>query len=301
MKTNLIKNGLAGRYKILVRKEDGSVKQETAWFDNLITDAGINRMGHGGVGTQAYVGSSSTPANVVDVALQSLVASTSSVINDVAGNTNVSPYYGWARRTFRFATGVATGNLSEVGVGWGAGLFSRAIIVDLAGNPTTITVLSDESLDVIYELRLYPPLADNTFTCDISGVTYTCVRRASRVTSESWAPINIFGAGILGLYYITAFNGVIGSITTAPNGSTYSKNSAGFGVYTDYTYNITIPLEFGLTEGNVSGGISALELTQSGGSQTGGSFQISFSPAIPKDATKTLNLTFQISWARHAV
>ncbi len=85
------------------------------------------------------VGSGNAAPAETDTALQAR-ASTSN-INVQSNNSNVSPRYGWRRRTFRFAAGAAAGNLSEVGVGWTTtAVFSRALILDGSGNPTTITV-----------------------------------------------------------------------------------------------------------------------------------------------------------------
>ncbi len=45
-----------------------------------------------------------------------------------------------------------------MGIGWNANpsgaLFSRALIVDAEGDPTTIAKLADEQLDVEYEFRV---------------------------------------------------------------------------------------------------------------------------------------------------
>src|SRR5690606_32973092 len=49
-------------------------------------------------------------------------------------------------------------------------IFNRARVVDEMGNPTTITVLSDEFLEVIYEITLYTiDGATGTLTINIDG------------------------------------------------------------------------------------------------------------------------------------
>src|SRR5690606_37976758 len=49
-------------------------------------------------------------------------------------------------------------------------IFNRARVVDEMGNPTTITVLSDEFLEVIYEITLYAiDGATGTLTINIDG------------------------------------------------------------------------------------------------------------------------------------
>ncbi|WP_251258216.1 hypothetical protein, partial [Enterobacter hormaechei] len=124
--------------------------------------------------TFCRVGSGNTAPAVTDTVLVSQVASSSTqqAINN--GVDRSGAFYAWVRRTTRFTTGTAAGTLAEVGVSptTSGPLFSRALILDSGGNPTTITVLPDETLDVTYELRLYPTLTDATGTVDIAGVTY---------------------------------------------------------------------------------------------------------------------------------
>jgi hypothetical protein len=53
----------------------------------------------------------------------------------------------------------------------------------------------------------------------------------------------------------------------------------------------------GLSQGNLAGGITAIRILTS----AMGAYQISFSPAIPKDATKVLTFGLTLSWARAAI
>src|SRR5574337_1573872 len=179
---------LAGKFSLVAHKLDGSSRVLAEWFDNLIVDNGLNRIGTGSYMDQCYVGTGSTAPTNADTALEMQVASTSSIHATTSGTSTSPPYYGYSRRTFRFGVGAAAGNLTEVGVGWYSGtnmLFSRALIKDIDGNPTTVTVLSDEVLDVAYEFRNYAPPADSApYVVTISGVDYTFVTRAASVTGN---------------------------------------------------------------------------------------------------------------------
>ncbi len=64
--------------------------------------------------------------------------------------------------------------------------------------------------------------------------------------------------------------------------------------YTPGSLQNSATATWGLTEGNVGGVRSFL------GNPNGLGYQVqySFDPVIPKDNTKTLQLTFQCSWAR---
>jgi hypothetical protein len=304
-----VRCGLEGRYRLIVRKADTEeVTKDTGWFKNLILDSGLNRMGTASFMTHCQVGTSNVAPAVAQGNLSADLAGTATVQSTVASTQAAAPYYGKMVRIYRFAAGVATGTLAEVGVGWGIDnvtsppgqpvLFSRALITDTSGNPTTITVLPDEVLDVVYELRQYPDLIDKVFMAVISGVTYDCVLRAALVTTDSvWADtiddafgpyLNTSSAGIV-------YNGTLQGITQDPSGSSDSAESVPTsGAYTNGTYQRTMSAFWGLTRGNLAGGITALSMRS-----TRGGYKMSFSPPIPKDNTKTLTLTMRFFWARY--
>lgn len=180
---------LKGRYRLDVFKQDdegneipGS-RREVDWFDNLITNYGLDNIGirpnKSCRGCQ--VGSGSTAPNFTDTALASRVGSSVNRFSTTSGRDYTDPLnrFMWRRRVYRFVPGTATGNITEVGVCFGdndsattggalsptAPLFSRALILDGGGSPVTITVAADETLDVTYEERVYIP--DNV---DVTGV-----------------------------------------------------------------------------------------------------------------------------------
>lgn len=152
---------VGARFKFITSKANGHVSKETAWFNNLVLDAGLDAMGGGGTAdiTHVWVGTGNSTPTPTQTGLDNTLAGTSTTsAGDQRGvQTSNLPYYYWMRRTFRFDLGVAAGNLSEVGLGNdSSALFNRALIKDNSGNPITVTVLSDEFLDVVVELRVYP-------------------------------------------------------------------------------------------------------------------------------------------------
>lgn len=130
-----------GWFKFEAISEDGTRRVLADWFPNLITDQGLNQMGTLATWLNAcQVGSGSTVPAVSDTQLVTRVAGTTTIQSTVQGIQSTPPYYASRTRTYRFAAGVATGTLSEVGVGTTAtvgNLYSRALILDGAGNPTT--------------------------------------------------------------------------------------------------------------------------------------------------------------------
>lgn len=295
--------GFRGFIKLEAVRPDGRVRPLTDWFPNLVTDVGLNRIGSGNYLTACHVGSNNTTPTVADTSLGGYIAGTTTVQATSTGNTTVSPYYSWKRITYRFATaGAAAGNIAEVGIATAAAqagsiLFSRALVLDELGAPTTVTVLSDEVLDVTYELRLYPPLTDVTGTVVISGsATHDYVLRASSVTSNtSWgyylgstASMSHRSGNELAVY-----NGAIGTITQAPSGSSLSVGLSNLAYGNNNLYRDAVG-SFGLNYGNVDGGIKSVRFAT-----TLGAFQYELTPIVPKDNTKTLTLTQRVLWGRY--
>ena len=285
----------AGWFKLEAIRPDGTRRVLADWFPNLILDGGLDRMGeNSNYLSWCQVGSGSTAPVATQTALINRIAGTNTLQAQVYGAQATAPYYGWYRRTYRFAKGVAAGNLSEVGVGWdtSGSLFSRALILDGGGSPTTITVLSDEVLDVTYELRRYPGTVDLTGTVVLGGVTHNWVSRAAAVTnSQFWA-----GTGAMVLEYAAAFNGDIGPVTASTPSGTSGTLSITALAYSSGSYTRAATVSAGLNDYNLSGGIRSI-WTYAYYSGIG-SYQIQFDPAIPKDNTKVLSLTIQHSWAR---
>ena len=292
--------GLEGYFTLKVIRPDGTVRKSLT-FKNLILNAGLNRMGTGSIVNAVQVGSGSTAPVVTDTALQSYVAGTYTLRGNEYGYQSSTPYFGWTRVTYRFAEGDAAGNLSEVGVGWdiSGSLFSRALIVDSLGAPTTITVLSDEVLDVTYELRLYPPLTDATFDITISGVTYACVLRPGLVNSSAWEPRNIFSHGATYAYSLLCWTGDLGTMFESPSGTNFGYVGSTYEPYSNNSLKRRFNVKWDLDAGNHADKIKSMSMSQDNPSL--GNWQVSFTPVIPKDETKELNLPFEISWARKTI
>lgn len=300
MKHLAIDAELEGFYRMTVTRPDGT-QRHTAWFPNLITTSGLNRIGTGGVGAYALVGSGSAAPAFADTTLQALVGWTSTIQVSSDGTSPTAPYFGWHRRTYRFAAGVAAGNLSEVGIGWSnndgsSPVFSRALIRDSEGNPTTITVLGDEVLDVQYELRLYSPTVDVPFTMLVSGMTVDCVARAASVTEAQWSPRYLLDYGSQVQYFIYPYVGPIGTVLQSPSGNNASSEAPSPNPYANNSMKRTYTATWALDVGNLAEGIGAFLLAPYYNNL--GVFQISVNPKIMKDNTKILTMNFEISWTR---
>lgn len=293
---------LSGRYMLRATRPDGSERVVADWFDNLVLDNGLNRIGTDGIASTAVVGSGSTaPANGQST-LVSLVGSTTNAPSADVNGTDLANGFAYVRRTFRFAAGVAAGNLAEVGIGWASNnLFSRALIRDSGGTPTTVTILSDETLDVVYELRVYWPTTDNVTTVSIGGTNYTVTVRASDV--GQWANGTSMFAHLLAnglassLQDVLGYGpGALGAVTDGPGGSFLNRpNTYGFDdTYVNNSYERKYKLIAGLSE--ITSDIGAFNVIT-----PLGVFKMGFSPSLPKTAFNTLTINFKLAWARKVI
>src|SRR5690606_5394247 len=130
-----------------------------------------------------------------DTALQSFLGAGGSIQESwVTRNTTVSPRSITVGVRIRGNEGAIVGNVAEIALTRGspsssAPIFNRARVVDEMGNPTTITVLSDEFLEVIYEITLYAiDGATGTLTINIDGTptNFDYEIRPISMNSTSW-------------------------------------------------------------------------------------------------------------------
>ena len=289
-------------FKVDDRGEEipGSRHQPVPPFRNLITDSGLDRMGTNADWLSwCQVGAGATGPSVGDTALSSRLAATSTIQVSSLTAQPAAPYYVARTNTYRFPAGAAAGNLSEVGVGWGStgSLFSRALILDALGSPTTITVLADELLDVTYQFRQYTPSVDSAFNLTLGGIVHSVVSRAANVNDSSgdnWAVAQTgTSASNSAPSLSSARQGPIGVETSTPAGTASGSNSTTPSPYTAASHYMDITAFWGNPQGNLPGGIGAF-LVKMGI----GLYQFGFTPKIMKTADDTLSLTFRHSWSR---
>lgn len=300
-----VEGEIEGRYTLRAVKKDGSGSRLLADFHNLILDNGLAFiLGPGSSDPLQFVrvGAGSTPPSVDQSQLVSQIASSNSVQSQAVTFAAASPYWIRRTRTIRFATGVATGNIAEVGIGWsGSGdtLFSRELVRDSEGNPTTVVVEADEFLDVTYSATIYPSLVDGLSTLNLNGNSHAVTLRASLLGSSSSAPAGFFGVPVLtrdtgtGATLVSAggISPITGQVTGAQTAVTnvvqpYVPGS-GYG---------EVEIQLGLAQGNI-GGISAMQISMLAFHP----FQVSFDPPVPKTASQIFKFRLRINLARRDV
>ena len=305
-------SGVQGWYKLEAIKTDSSgVPIESTrriiadWFPNLITNAGLDRLGaEAAPFPNCQVGIGNTAPSVSDTQLANRVASTTQS-STTTGSSSSAPYYGWCRIKYRFDAGVATGTLAEVGVGWAStgSLYSRSLIVDAQGPPTTVTVQPSEVLDVTYEHRIYAPTSDANNQVTINGTTYTFTTRPLDVTGNSWrfrGDIHAFSSSSATWNAYDA-TGLTASTNALPAGSPSAFVSApSVSAYSNGTYYRDHTCVASTDGANVSGGIDLI-VVSFGSNSTAGRFQYLVTPAIQKTSSQSLALTIRQTWARKTI
>lgn len=291
---------------------------------NLITDYGWTRLSNLNVlnnsstsgGATCQLGASNTAPTTGDTALGALIASKqgftpgSTVLgtgSDVLGN------YSYSRYAFVFPLGGVVGNVAEVGykvLNADTSLTSRSLVKDAMGNPAVIVVTAADQLTVMYELRYYRSSLDITGSVTVAGVptTYT-LRTGSPVSGTSTSTSQLGGLNPTFTTSVSHYG--TGSTLGAPNTGVSGTqlgltNRAATGLVITVTPTntvITFSLgPFSTTEGNSSGGVlnAQFQFGDGGSVSLGayGAIKMNFSPAIPKDSTKTITYSFSFTFTR---
>ena len=305
-----MKVGLRGEYR-LVLNAGTDRESDSGWVPNLITDYGMDslasdvspsRMGYCAVGT-----GSAAPANT-DTGLQAFLAAQTPFASTSPSIDSTSPYQQHYTNQFNFAQGAVVGNVTELGVGpnnTGTNLFSRCLIVDGTGAPTALTVTSIDQLTVYYRLNITYDLTDHAGSVTLAGTAYSYTARVSSATAIG-AKYVIAQGGLAIPSIAATYNQILlvaygstaalGSLTSTPSGTQAppSATSQSVAAYTPGSFYRDVTVTLGATIGNPPGGIGAVLFSTS----SDFIWQYQFTPVIPKDNTKTLSLTFRVSWAR---
>lgn len=304
--------GLAGEFCFrLIRVIEGQevVVRELSG-SNHITDVGLDMIGIGEFDSNCVIGTGTSPEDDSDTALDNQIASVG--FSQVQSNSNTypgSPNFEAVRtKTWRFGAGTGTGIITEVGITAdqsGIKLFSRALVRDEVGAPTSIEKQSFEILDVTHVLRLYPPLDDiETTVTNLanSAVHDVTIRQFGATSSNFWRAAKPAGgvqgvnnqanpqASGSGLVARTATS--MGFPTAGATFGTFSQTVGSYGSgnhYIDAQLQITTGGFNGLPSGNI---VSLYFATWPG------TFQYEFDPPIYKDNQYTFRFKVRISWGR---
>ena len=202
-------------------------------------------------------------------------------------------------------TGLNNVNISEVGLASNYSntttyyLCTRALIKDSQGNPTTITVLSGEILEVYYKLWSVFDTTDKTGQINVldgagNQVAYNYKARLMKVGNTSYTSyVNSLSRDWKKQYL---YSGDLVAITGTPSGELYSSGSLQVSPYVLGSYKSVYSFEVATSVGNGKIRTYALEVL--------GYWQIRFGSVaddspITKTSTQSLTIPVEVSWGRY--
>jgi hypothetical protein len=292
----------------LIDAKTGAVKRELD-FPNLIVDAGLDFIGQSGTPltcmTYAGMGTGGTaPANS-DTTLQTPIGTR--ITRDSTG-TSSGPAFAYWQQTFQFTflEPNANGNLAEIGLfsaSSGGSMWTRQVLKDSFGVPTTITKTSAERLQVTYNMRLYSPTVDVSGNVTITGVgvvAYT-VRAANISSSGSWGafPLTGYFAGGSTGSYLKESNvlGTTSSTIAGTEDGTTIHTSISIAAYTPGSFQRQHTIFWDTNRGNFGTGVGGMAFGGTNGNAY--MFQCSFGTQIAKNALKQLTIVAMLAWGRY--
>jgi len=293
-----IHTGLGARFKLQVRKlGTNKITKESAWSDNIVLDSGLARMSVGTWIDRCCVGTGNSMPVASQVALDNFLASTTTNSSKVISlQTVTAPYYSQITQKWSFGIGVAAGNISEIGLGWGnANLWDRALVKDASGNPTTITVLADEYLDVTSEIRIYPKAS-------VKGAFNLLDKTGAVKSTHNYAGIPYlsrtvdYANGKLTFDYVRLYAGDMGgSATSQPTGI---MSIGGLNITYPTPTSAQCIATFSLNNANNSH--RSITLTIGGlGIHEHTLYKMQIDPPITKTNLQVMTYTVTMSWGRY--
>lgn len=307
--------GLYGEVKVIVKRADDTVRLDTGFFPNVITNLGLDAIGNDNdlFNYCAVGGGNSKPLNTntkLDnfLAVGSRISSESKYDYDPVRDTE---FYKCSRTVgYRFE-GLDNKNISEVGLvgDYASGqhpAYTRTLIKNSAGEPTVITVLSGEILELHYRLWQVFDVKDKdqVVTAMIDGVEvpFNVKIRLAGVGGNlggSWSYAAVVGAHLTfqGNNYHQFGTGELGEITGLNSGLTNAYPSLSWEAYQLSTYKRKFYVNASITD--------AVHPIRSFLFFTGlGAYQVRFGTVdgdLPIDKTNQdiLQLGFEMSWGRY--
>lgn len=299
----------AGRYKLQVINLDGSLKHDSGWFDNLITNAGLNTYGGIVANTfRAYIGTGSSVAET-DTSMGA-VATTTSYTRQYSYQETNAPYWGRERFVFSFPIGAYVGAINDVGIGWGTGVASFTPLYSHALLPSPITLGSIDQVILTYD-HYYCVSAAAESTFELNGVLTTCICKPviPKYDSTSLAtPGNVYNFSE-NIYAQTQF---FSGFVLAPVNNLRT-------IYTSYTTFVNAPTDTSITNAYTPGSnkisysktwnaekgnytnINGFMIYSHPGRFSASGFAGSLNPPFTKSNLQKLTLQGEATWARTAV
>ncbi|PIT51892.1 hypothetical protein BHC44_09795 [Snodgrassella alvi] len=292
-----------GLFQFEVRKSGtDELVQKTGWMPNLVLDQGLDFMATGYWFKGCAVGTDGSKPYATQNGLGAQHAYKGSHDAGFYGvyNKDGVLYY-WMRRRFRFAAGTFNKTtLAEVAILNNSGkCWNRALITDADGKQSTITLLSDEYLDVTCEVRCYLSLEDVNSTVNVVDKNNVTLMVLNTITRPGSVSMGSALAGSLDspMNQWLQFNDAklgkseLGDINSDVRGVYCSKVS--IQPYVSGSHQCTADIEFGLDNANDTD-----FRVFSTGSRKFPSWQVGFSEPIRKTSSQAFIFRVTLSWGR---
>ena len=303
----------AGRYKLRVITPCGSIRHETGWFDNLITNAGLDAKGGVRANTlRAWIGTGTTAAET-DTSMTA-VATTISVTETKSHNNSTAPAWAKSRYVFTFAAGSYVGTISDVGVGWGTGVASFTPLYSHAILPSPVTLGEIDQVILTYDHYYVGPSELTTYEFEINGIVTSTISKISYLSPSN---VDTY-LGSLSSLHIYFSNGsgnreaiIRSGISTPSPNNLYSVSSGSLlakskmdnftiTAYTSGSYQRSYAVTFNAERGNWQN-INGVWLPFYEDTGTNMGAISKFDPAFTKSDLQKLTLNGVWSWARTTV
>lgn len=311
--------GIAGEFRCVVKRADGSVKEDTGYQRNLILNQGLDFFG-GEKGTDMMQLCQVGEGNATPVATQTALISYKAQVSGAASSMDYSyaddgsGFYK-CNRVVKFTfSSLGNANISEVGLASNnAGtpyLCTRALLKDTLGDTTTITVLTGEVLEIYYKLWKVVSIADSSYAVTMSdgkggSIAYTARTRLAKVGDLRWGD-GIGKALNTDRYGLLTTESESTVITSIPGNAGGANTAATVSVpdYVNGTYKRVVTYNFGVSDANLN--IRNLLSFMSNPAYVNNLiyFQIRYGAtsgdtAIPKTDLQKLELPLEYSWGRY--
>jgi len=296
---------LAGHITALVTRSDGSLKTRED-FHNLITDVGMDALGNYSMtdaGSGPKVGSGTTAPTFADTDLEAEITGAATPISSTFSHNSGAggQWIVYYTRVFTYAPGQIIGTVSEVGFFGTSGMFSRALVTDFEDEITSVVVLEDESLTIVYEQRKVVPNTDYSATItteesDDYDYTIRAIGVDNAETYNYWSPDQeVFQSTASALE-----TDVLADQDSYPGGADDNANGYSYLTYVPGSYESLTNFNWVPTNAIFTSGIGSITfcITYSPNPSASAGFQCNFSPKIPKTDEDALDITFSVSWSR---
>lgn len=296
--TSIINTQVQGVFTLTKGNINTGTTEELTTFNNLVLNNGLNLLFTAylwDIFGYSYIGAGTGEPLVTDTSLSNYKFG--SAYRNSALNGNYQGIYRFSRFTYRFNPNIA-GTYTEIGIGIASNsLFSKSLIKDSNGNPISITLLSDEYLDVTYEVRFYINTSTSTITnFNLGKSIHTLNIKPAYLNSTEYfdspfSNIFMYSGGDFGL-----FSGPVSPDTTGgPSGTGAFKSSYVFNPYVNNSFERTVRYIFNLNSQANNWPIKSIFANYG----IFGLFQTEVIPDIIKTSSEVLTLDVKLSIGRY--